>query len=266
MLGKRVRIKGKAGFTLVELLVVIGIIGVLVSILLPSLLKARRAAIVTHCQSTIRGMMQAVAMYQGANKSAFPYQNAWYNRSPNPGVITGITDNATPSWISVLIRDKYLARNGKAYQCYERNYRGDAAYGMETHTSYVANGVLTTFPKLRIKGEPVLVFIMDEYDSQPNAAVRPNARQAFVPFSTEKEMSPEKVGFCNWFVDGTGLMYKQWHDNGRNYGFTDGHVEYKKAADVRSRMFGLLINGQDLTEGLGVGYTDVTRMGRIIGY
>lgn len=256
----------RGGFTLVELLVVIGVIAILVAILMPALQKARRAAIVTHCQSTIRGIMQSVAMYQSANKGAFPYQNAWYNRSPNPGVLAGVDNTATPSWISVLIRDKYLARNGKAYQCYERNYRADANYGYETGTSYVANGVLTTFPKLRIKAQPILVFIMDEYDTQPNVVVRPNARQAFIPFSNEREMQPHMVGFCNWLCDSTGRPFPQWHDKGRNYGFTDGHVEYMKWQDAKCKMFGLLINGEDRTEGLGVGYTDVTRMGRIIGY
>ena len=60
------------GFTLVELLVVIGIIALLISILLPSLQKAREAAKNAVCLSNLRGLGQAVFIYQTMNKGWFP--------------------------------------------------------------------------------------------------------------------------------------------------------------------------------------------------
>jgi prepilin-type N-terminal cleavage/methylation domain-containing protein len=59
-------------FTLVELLVVIGIIAVLVAILLPVLGKARAAAVRLQCLSNLRQLSLGMMMYVSDNKGSFP--------------------------------------------------------------------------------------------------------------------------------------------------------------------------------------------------
>ncbi len=78
------------GFTLIEMLVVMGIIAVLISILLPVLNQARESANNIKCASNLRSVGQAIAQYVTANNGVMPnsytYKGMTIDTSTNPPV------------------------------------------------------------------------------------------------------------------------------------------------------------------------------------
>ena len=64
-------------FTLVELLVVIGIIALLIAILLPALSVARAQGMKLKCSANLRTLGQVIALYSNENKGWIPRDYSW---------------------------------------------------------------------------------------------------------------------------------------------------------------------------------------------
>jgi prepilin-type N-terminal cleavage/methylation domain-containing protein len=117
-----------SGFTLVELLVVIGIIAILLGVLLPGLNKARSASNRTVCLSNLRQLCQAVVLYASENRGAIPPNNGgslnqsqtwevWFDPATTGGIrppAQGYIDN----WSGVgILFVRRLIKEPQAFYC-----------------------------------------------------------------------------------------------------------------------------------------------------
>jgi len=117
-------------FTLVELLVVIGIIGVLLSLLLPSIGRARQQATTVICAAHIRELCRGLINYSAENKGRFPPNFTW---------------NTGQYWYDDVRVGGYLApegmRKGNVFAC-PADPESRRSYAMNAWTSCKLDGYL----------------------------------------------------------------------------------------------------------------------------
>jgi prepilin-type N-terminal cleavage/methylation domain-containing protein/prepilin-type processing-associated H-X9-DG protein len=106
------------GFTLVELLVVIGIIAILVGILLPALSRAREAANTVKCAANLRSIGQGIGMYLAQNKETYPLSYHYIHSASGSGPLEP-TDptNGYLHWSAFIYGTKPGQTPADAFRC-----------------------------------------------------------------------------------------------------------------------------------------------------
>lgn len=139
----------RPGFTLVELLVVIGIIAVLVSLLFPAIHRIYDMAKMVQCQANMRQLVQASLVYASDNDGMLPQPNWGGHDGPNtPGWLYLNQPTNDPEYAKTGVLWKYV-KDLRCYHCPLDTGPYPLLNGWPVNTqnlsSYLMNGAVDNF-------------------------------------------------------------------------------------------------------------------------
>lgn len=261
-------------FTLVELLVVIGVIAVLIGILLPVLSKARRQANQVECAATLKQVGAFYQMYAAMYRGRYPlqvnnYRVAWANwpignfggtpgpdntyTGSGPGVfyITGMVKDPKAFYCPTL--EKESPDTFLSYATQRTNWmtpQGQINTGNDTNHDAWYNAY-TSYVFWAGLGDPVSATI-----AYPGVWADPNFRNLFAYKASSRGttlIASDLVGGSNssmlQFSGGnhrdsrTRILvsplnaFQKWsmRGYGGNYLYNDGHVEWRRTEEMKIR-------------------------------
>lgn len=195
-------------FTLIELLVVIGIISLLISIMTPSLARARQQAKGTVCLSTLNELMKGIIAYSSDHEFALPLMK--YEVRPNSNVFHGwaellyadlYQDRDFPENVSFPVMHNFEGRY-KLFTCKEGDPLTDNTGHYRVYELAWSRGSLDKV-KARI---PLII------DANPRVTYAEDLLRADIPRERIAGLQGEA------YID-------ERHYSGANYAFNDGHAE-----------------------------------------
>jgi len=204
--GQRTARAVEAGFTLVELLVVIGILSVLAALIYPAFAGARAAARKATCVANLRQLGMAVSMYADDHDDRSPRASTWH-RWQGDGTAG---DEPGPAWEEQLFA---YVESKQIYRCPAYPSKIEFSYFLNTRIFYAYYG--RRFIEFRAIQHPSAFIVMG--DCSHERLLPPPVGWAPYPWdSCDKDNMTHKC-----------LRYRDtFHGNGSNVLFADGHVRF----------------------------------------
>lgn len=224
------------GFTLVELLVVVGIIAVLISFLLPALGRARESGYRVQCLSNLKNMYLGVALYNNMHQGKYPPPTISFGGAYSSG------------WPQILIYSKCIGTSNDAVSQTGTSF--DAAFRPMMSTlfrcpksagSYDTNNVALT----RTGSYAITTDLYDAASVNPVPIGTPakyyrttdvKSPGRFILLSENRDI-PTSLHFT---IDrptiATPTSFRRRHLEGGNFVYADGHGEWHAAKQFIDQM------------------------------
>jgi prepilin-type N-terminal cleavage/methylation domain-containing protein len=195
----------RCGFTLVELLVVVGIIAILLAILLPSLSKARKQAQTAACLSNQRQLVAACIQYANEHNGLLPF--------------TGFYDGPFPTWlygnVQTMVGKQDEVQKGQLWPYLKVTgvYHCPADTGpwpngsVNNLSTYCMNGAASAYKDNRNVGLRYILFHPDDF--------------LFWVFSSTHTNTNGANDSTNYPQEGVTIR----HSHGTTLGHMDGHAD-----------------------------------------
>jgi len=215
------------GFTLVELLVVIGIIAILIAILLPVLSQARKAAQRTQCMSNLRQIGMATQFYRQAYKD-------YFHLAPNGG-------NWERPVGTVLLADDPWAYWGVAYIQFISDVRdmnnlsgANAEAVMERSRSLwrcPSSGLMDPDTGYSTQAQPATYGLNKAITGQRAVSFRNHSETIVAHDAAEQLLDGNGDLLTNYELNGSTWSpaptnLRQWKDGGASYAFATAVDEF----------------------------------------
>lgn len=205
----------ETGFTLVELLVVVAIIGLLAAMLLTSLSRAKGTSVRAKCMNHQRQVFLAMRMFADENNDTLPPRE-------------------DPYWVAqlhsyyrnplVLVCPADPSRTGVAPDSIVTNFLNASSYILNVFNYYASDGVtvIDDDGTVRADGQTVVDF---RRIASPSTAI----------------LLAEKIDYSasnnSYYMDFAGndqqnKVHYFRHEDGSNFTFTDGHQEFLRKVSV----------------------------------
>ena len=246
-----------AAFTLVELLVVIGIIAVMISILLPALNKARRAGQTVSCASNMRQLGFAFNAYINDNHGMIPYAAiddsslGWYDNWPHSinqylgqGAVTA-AGRYNAAKVYACPSDKWVLPAGFSPLSYGMTCQGDEPGLIRTTASW---GTLNAPPKIsRLMPSPEIILLVERHGTALGSAGVQYGNTSSCPYDQHAHMRLDGSYITDRAPDycpHSDAKTRRW-----NYLFCDGHVSFLSETETVNKNpgtgnpYGILTNG-----------------------
>jgi prepilin-type N-terminal cleavage/methylation domain-containing protein/prepilin-type processing-associated H-X9-DG protein len=218
----------RSAFSLIEILVVIGIISILTSLLMPALSKSRRSAMAIQCESNLRQLGIALNIYADQHEGNFP---TWSGFESYPNGVSPEDNPDLLGWTEQIMPN-FVPPDNPIYKCPEFPAEAQIDYFLDCRWLFVHSPPLRCLHRSDIKLSSQFILGGDctcrEFYPPPYGIDQTH------PTATDCDKTDESIKALVFKGEPGGL---NMHPGGNNVLFADQHVETFPAFDPQKMTY-----------------------------